>query len=96
MKQTICKKKMQVLNEIEQAYNKLALIREQNQRIDREFRLQFDKVNEGLMSNYLKGNIFLLEFTDLFDSYNQSIILINQIRINLINANEELNFAVGI
>ena len=88
-------KKNQVLQDVELAYNKVLLVSEQNQKVDSDFRVQFDKVNEGLMSNYLKGNLSLLEFTDLFDSYNQSMILISQIRINLINANEELIYSVG-
>jgi cobalt-zinc-cadmium efflux system outer membrane protein len=88
-------KKLQIRNEVEQAYYRLRLTDEQFRKVDADFRGQFDQLNDALMTNYLKHNISLLEFTDLFDAYNESVALLNKIRINRVDAFEELKYNIG-
>ncbi len=56
---------------------------------------QLDQLSESLIGNYLKSNISLLEFTDLFESYTAAIIRVNTLKSDLQNAYEELEFATG-
>lgn len=56
---------------------------------------QLDELSENLVENYVKSNIKLLEFTDLFGSYNSTIIALNQLKADLQNAYEELEFVTG-
>jgi cobalt-zinc-cadmium efflux system outer membrane protein len=81
--------------EVEGAWYQLQVLQQQHNQLGDGFSSQLDQLSEGLVENYLKKNISLLEFTDLFESYNSSIIEINKLKVNLINAYEELNYAVG-
>jgi cobalt-zinc-cadmium efflux system outer membrane protein len=52
----------------------------------------FEIVNDGIFQNFQKRNISLIEFTDFMESYNQSILLINDIKNNLMITGERLNY----
>ncbi|MCB9165390.1 MAG: TolC family protein [Flavobacteriales bacterium] len=56
---------------------------------------QLDQLSESLVANYLKSNISLLEFTDLFEAYTSGIIAINSLKADLQQAYEELEFVSG-
>ncbi len=56
---------------------------------------QLDQLSEGLMDNYVKSNLSLLEFTDLFESYTNGIIAINTLKADLQQAHEELEYVTG-
>lgn len=49
-------------------------------------------VNQGMLSNFLKKNISLIEFTDFMESYNQSTLYINQIKKEVIISGESINY----
>lgn len=57
--------------------------------------VQLEMVSESLMDNYVKSNISLLEFTDLFGSCIDGIIAIHTLKADLHHAQEELELAVG-
>jgi hypothetical protein len=57
--------------------------------------VQLDQLSKGLVSNYSKNNISLLEFTDMFEAYNASIIQLNQLKADLNKSYEELSYVVG-
>src|SRR6218665_1506159 len=48
-------------------------------------------LNKGMLSNFLKKNISLIEFTDFMESYNQSTLYINQIKKEVIISGESIN-----
>ncbi len=56
---------------------------------------QLDKLSESLTDNYVKNNLSLLEFTDLFEAYTNTIIAINTLKADLQQAHEELEYATG-
>ena len=85
----------QVLAEVEAAYFQVQVLQNQYNQAGQGFADQLEQLSEGLITNYLKKNLSLLEFTDLFESYNNSIIEINKLKANLLSAYEELNYAVG-
>lgn len=81
--------------EVYAAIEKVRIIDEEYKKIDANFRVQSELLNEGMVENYRKGNISLLEFSDFFESYTQSILQINRLSASRIGAYEELNYAVG-
>lgn len=52
----------------------------------------FDKVYVGILKNFQQRNISLIEFTDFMESYNQSIMYINDIKKQLIINGETINY----
>lgn len=85
----------EIVREVETAWNIVKLLRTQYESTGSEFEDLLSQLSRGLVSNYSKGNISLLEFTDLFEAYNSGIIRYNQLKADLNNAYEELDYAVG-
>jgi cobalt-zinc-cadmium efflux system outer membrane protein len=51
----------------------------------------FDAVYNGMLTNFQKRNVSLLEFTDFMESYNQAIIQVNELKKKLALSAEEFN-----
>jgi cobalt-zinc-cadmium efflux system outer membrane protein len=88
-------KQQEVTREVESAWRIFQLLDAQYKAVGGDFEEQLDQLSRGLVSNYSKNNISLLEFTDMFESYNSSIIQLNQLKADLTKSYEELNYAVG-
>lgn len=56
---------------------------------------QLDQLSESLIGNYVKSNLSLLEFTDLFEAYTSGIISINALKADLQQAYGELEYVTG-
>ena len=65
------------------------------QKIDQSFANDFEKLMTEMISNYQRRNIGLLEFIDFYDAYKQNILQLNTIKLNRVNAMEDINFYVG-
>ncbi len=88
-------KTLQVRNEVNASLTKLRQIEAEYQKLDTDFRTQFEQLNAGVIASFGKRNLSLLEFIDLFEAYNQSVEQINRLRLSRLGAFEELNFVVG-
>ncbi len=64
----------------------------QYQNIDKSTTSNLEEVYRGMLLNFQKRNITMLEFTDFMESYNQSLIQINDIKKTLILSGINLNF----
>ncbi|WP_231891029.1 hypothetical protein [Flavobacterium succinicans] len=51
----------------------------------------FEAVYNGILTNFQKRNISLLEFTDFMESYNQAQIQVNELKKKVVLSGEELN-----
>ena len=73
------------------AYNSLQY--QQNQ-LSRSLKstASFDTVYAGVIQNFQKRNISLIEFTDFIESYNQSTLYINEIKKQIIISKETINY----
>lgn len=60
--------------------------------IDKTTTSNLESVYEGMISNFQKRNITMLEFTDFMESYNQSFIQMNEIKKSLILSGLNLNY----
>lgn len=84
-----------VREQVLRAYANIRLLQDQYASVSNGFDDQLDQLSESLIGNYLKSNISLLEFTDLFESYTSAIIHVNTLKADLQNAYEQLEFATG-
>lgn len=84
-----------VRQQVVRALDDLQLLQDQFTNTASGFDVQLDQLSESLVGNYLKSNISLLEFTDLFESYTSAIIRVNTLKADLQTAYEELEFAAG-
>ena len=94
-KQLLQQKQTIVQNDIFASVQKIIETEKLNNSLSPDFGKDFNTVLTGAQSNYEKKNISLLEFVDLFESYKESVIQLNAIKSQRINAYEELNFSVG-
>ena len=63
--------------------------------IDSSFSNEFERLMQGVLINYEKRNISLLDFLDFYDSYKQNILQINTVKYNRVQAFEDINFYTG-
>jgi cobalt-zinc-cadmium efflux system outer membrane protein len=89
------KQNQQVENEVQHAFVNALNTEKMLRSIDPGFRNEFEKLLYGVVSNYEKRNISLLELTDFYESYKQNILQLNQIQNLRMQAIENLNYAVG-
>ena len=64
-------------------------------KIDQTFQANFEKLIAGVLENYQKRNLTLIEFTDFLESYKNTVSQLNILQNNRIQAFENLNFVVG-
>jgi cobalt-zinc-cadmium efflux system outer membrane protein len=87
--------KLTVENDVQKAYVKLLTTHKMLQSFDPNFRLQFQRLMDGVTENFLKRNISLIDFTDFVESYKNNILQLNQLQNDRMQAIEALNFSVG-
>ncbi len=81
--------------EIRNAFHKASQTDMLYKSIDKKFTSQYDTLADGVAENFRNRNITIVEFTDFYESYRTSIIQLNQIQNNRIDAIENLNFRTG-
>lgn len=84
-----------VTNEVAAALQKVRYVEGMVQSVDVKFSEQFELLNKGVVENFQKRNLTLLEFIDLIETYSESIKELNRLKSDRIEAYEELNFTVG-
>lgn len=65
------------------------------QRIAPSFSGDFERLMNEVLINYKKRNISILDFLDFYNSYKQSMLQLNAIQFNRVNAFEDINFYTG-
>ncbi len=86
---------LEVRNEVKSAFLKYLEQKSNYELVNSSIPSNLETVYEGIYSNFVKRNISMLEFTDFLESYNQSIISLNQISKSYINACEEINHSTA-
>ena len=86
---------VQVSNDVSTSLQKVREVDGRLQSVESGFTSQFDLLNQGVIASFRKGNITLLEFVDLIESYNQSIRELNRLKADRVGAYEELNYLTG-
>jgi len=63
--------------------------------IDPDFNIGFSKLISGLIKNFRERNISLMEFLDLYQSYKENVLQINQVQLQRLSSRAELNYVTG-
>ncbi|MEZ4905422.1 MAG: TolC family protein [Spirosomataceae bacterium] len=84
-----------VVNEVAAAFQKVLYVENMVQSVDAKFSDQFELLNKGVVENFQKRNLTLLEFIDLIETYSESIKELNRLKSDRVGAYEELSFTVG-
>jgi len=84
-----------VTNEVAAAFQKVRYVENMVQSVDARFSDQFELLNKGVVENFQKRNLTLLEFIDLIETYSESVKELNRLKSDRVGAYEELNFTVG-
>jgi cobalt-zinc-cadmium efflux system outer membrane protein len=88
-------KALELTAQVETAYKNLLYQQAQFRKISSSTAANLDLVYTGVLQNFQKRNISLIEFTDFMESYNQSSLLLNEMKKQLLIAAETLNYLVN-
>jgi cobalt-zinc-cadmium efflux system outer membrane protein len=88
-------KAVQIANEVATSLQKVREVDRRVQSVEQTFTQQFEELNRGVIISFQKGNLTLIEFVDLIESYNDSIRQLNRLKADRIGAYEELNYLTG-
>jgi len=92
----IASKELEVKNEVLAAHRNFTRSVEEYKRISSLINEDFDIVFDGLNSNFRKGNVSMIEFTDFFEAYNEAQTEVERVKKQLAIAAAEINFVTGI
>jgi cobalt-zinc-cadmium efflux system outer membrane protein len=85
-------KKMELKTKVETYWQQWQQQLNQYNNIDKSTISNLEFVYSGMISNFQKRNITLLEFTDFMESYNESFIQLNEMKKSLIQSGLNLNY----
>ncbi|KAA9353794.1 TolC family protein [Larkinella humicola] len=88
-------KTIQVENEVTAVWQKIRNADQMIRSVEGRFTEQFEELNRGVLANFLKRNISLLEFVDLFETYTENIRDLNRLKTDRMAAYEEFNYVMG-
>lgn len=91
----IKKQELQLSNEVFNSYRTALRNEKLYNEIDPAFSLDFDKLINGLIKNFRERNISLIEFLDLYESYKDNVLQINNLKLERLSSREELNYVTG-
>ncbi|MGM9506194.1 TolC family protein [Larkinella sp. GY13] len=89
-------KTIQVENEVTAVWQKIHNADQMIRSVEGRFAEQFEELNKGVLANFMKRNISLLEFVDLFETYTENIRDLNRLKTDRMAAYEEFNYIMGI
>jgi len=87
--------KRKLVNDVINSFNKLIETDHLFKKFNGNFTNDYQKLVDGMISNYEKRYITIIEFTDFYESYRTSILQMNLLLSNRIAAIEDLNYKVG-
>lgn len=88
-------KELALKAKLENAWNNLLQQQQQYKMVGPGITPNSDLVYRGILENFRKQNISLIEFTDFMESYSQNILLLNEMKKQIIISGEELNFLLN-
>ncbi|MFV5685127.1 TolC family protein [Flavobacterium sp. GB2R13] len=86
---------LQLQTEITSAWTKWDESRKNYSVIKPIVNADFETVYNGILTNFKKRNISLLEFTDFMESYNQATIQVNELKKKVVLSGEEFNSTIN-
>ncbi len=88
-------KQNSIQNEIAGSLARIHQLESEYQSNQENFAKDYPDINRGIIENFNKGNINIIEFLDFFESYNVALQVINDIQKQRTLAYEELEYVTG-
>lgn len=85
----------QIEHDVSTYYNKAVLYENLYNEFESNILDKYKQLVESMNSNYENRNITIIEFSDFYESYKNSMIQLNQIQLQRASAYESLNFVTG-
>lgn len=86
---------LQLQTEIAMIWNKWDESRKNYMLLKPSTNADFEAVYKGMLDNFQKRNVSILEFTDFMESYNQAAVQLNELKKNVVISGEELNNTIN-
>ena len=86
---------LQLQTEVESNFKKWQEAAKNYNQLNQQTITDFETVYNGILQNFQKRNISLLEFTDFMESYNLGIVQLNELKKKVVFTGEELNSTVN-
>lgn len=86
---------LQLQTEIAMIWNKWDESRKNYMLLKPSTNADFEAVYKGMLDNFQKRNVSILEFTDFMESYNQAAVQLNELKKNVVLSGEELNSTIN-
>jgi len=86
---------LQLKTEISTSYTKWLEAAKNYNELKPQTVTDFETVYNGVLENFQKRNISLLEFTDFMESYNQAAVQMNELKKKVVLSGEELNNTIN-
>ena len=84
-----------VENELHSSYQAALQIAKLYRSLDATFNESFEKLMQGVTASFQSRNLSLVEFLDFYDAYKESAQQQNDLKYELMNAREAINFHTG-
>jgi len=92
---SISKQELLLNNEVFNSYRTALRNEKLYTEIDPDFNSGFAQLISGLIKNFRDRNISLMEFLDLYESYKETVLQINNVQLKRLSSREELNYVTG-
>jgi cobalt-zinc-cadmium efflux system outer membrane protein len=92
---TVKKQELLLSNEVFNSYRTAIRNEKLLAEIHPSFNEDFNKLISGLIKNFRERNVSLIEFLDLYESYKENILQINNLQFERMSSREELNYVTG-
>jgi cobalt-zinc-cadmium efflux system outer membrane protein len=88
-------KMLEIRTAVDAAFQELVYRQQQLKGVRANTSQNLQAVYDGVLENFRKHNLSLIEFTDFMESYNQSIQLLNEMKKQVIISRETINLLVN-
>jgi cobalt-zinc-cadmium efflux system outer membrane protein len=85
----------QLNNDVLLVYSRTMEAQNLSNKMDTQFTSDLKKIIDGILTSYENRSISMLEFIDYYESYKQTLIQTNQLKNDLLNHYEEINYVTG-
>jgi len=88
-------KQLEIQNEVLAAYQNFTRSVEEYKRISKLINSDFEAVFTGINTNFQKGNVSMIEFTDFVEAYNDAQTEVERVKEQLALAAAQINYVTG-
>ena len=94
-KKTLIQTQLNIEREVNDAYDKVLTVDNLYKTFDKRFTIEYKSLVNGMLLNYEKRYMTVIEFTDFYESYRNSVTQLNKLFNDRVDAFENLNYTAA-